>query len=216
MKLPFLASFIVFIIIFNITSRRVSRKFEQKEADFWEKEREANGVRKKSLENLEYIHIPLQLLPFDTYGENEVLKKAEEEVLALKDEKIVNFTGITNTDLKLEYGAANITALTQYDQNYTSLVVALQKWGQELYNQARFTDATTVLEFAVKTRSDISGTYRLLIDMYKTKLGLVSSEISRKLEALIPIAQELNSLSKNQILGMINDAMPEGTKTEAV
>ena len=206
MKLPFLASFIILIILFNVSSRRVSRKVEQKEADFWEKERQANSVRKKSLENLEYIHIPVQLLPFDTYEDNEILRKAEEEVLALKDEKIVNFTGITNTDLKLEYGAANITVLSQYDQNYTSLVVALQKWGQELYNQGRFEDATNVLEFAVKTRTDISGTYRLLIDMYKTKLGLIESEIDHKLEALIPIANGLNSLSRVQILNMIDEA----------
>lgn len=207
MKLPFLASFIVLIILFNLSSRRVSRKVEQQEADFWEKERAANSVRKKSLENLEYIHIPTQLLPFETYGENEILRKAEEEILALKDEKIVNFTGITNTDLKLEYGAANITALTQYDLNYTALVVALQKWGQELYNQARFEDACAVLEFAVKTRTDISGTYRLLIDMYKTKLGLVESEIVHKLQALNPIANELNSLSRNQITKMISEAL---------
>lgn len=207
MKLPFLASFIVLIVLFNISSRRVSRKVEQQEADFWEKERAANSVRKKSLENLEYIHIPTQLLPFETYGENDILRKAEEEILALKDEKIVNFTGITNTDLKLEYGAANITALTQYDLNYTALVVALQKWGQELYNQGRFEDACTVLEFAVKTRTDISGTYRLLIDMYKTKLGLVESEISHKLQALTPIANELNSLSRNQITKMIDEAL---------
>jgi len=207
MKLPFLASFIVLIVLFNISSRKVSRKVEQQEADFWEKERAANSVRKKSLENLEYIHIPTQLLPFETYGENDILRKAEEEILALKDEKIVNFTGITNTDLKLEYGAANITALTQYDLNYTALVVALQKWGQELYNQGRFEDACTVLEFAVKTRTDISGTYRLLIDMYKTKLGLVESEISHKLQALTPIANELNSLSRNQITKMIDEAL---------
>ena len=89
MKLPFLASFIVLIVLFNISSRRVSRKVEQQEADFWEKERAANSVRKKSLENLEYIHIPTQLLPFETYGENDILRKAEEEILALKDEKIV-------------------------------------------------------------------------------------------------------------------------------
>ena len=135
MKFPFFASFIVMGIFFNISMRRVSRKVEQKEEDFWERERSANNVRKKSLDTLEYIHIPYDLLPFETYGENGILKSAEEELLALKDEKIVNFTGISNTDLKLEYGTANITLLTQYDQNYTSMVVSLQKWGEELYNQ---------------------------------------------------------------------------------
>ena len=204
MKFPFLASFILLIVFLNLRMRSVSRKEEQKEANFWERELASNSVRKKSLENLDYIHIPVDLLPFGTAGDNEILKKSEEELLALKDEKIVNLTGITNTDLKLEYGAANITQLSQFDQNYTALVCSLQNWGQELYNQGRFEDARDVLEFAVKTRSDITATYRLLIDMYKTKLGLNEEEIARKLDALIPIAKNLNALSRNTILKLLD------------
>ena len=188
MRLPFFASFIILAIFFNISMRRVSRKIDQKEADFWEKERESNNVRRKSLENLEYVHIPFDLLPFGTAGDNESLQKAEEDLKALQFEKMVNFTGISNTDLKLEYGTANITALTQYDQNYTTLVRALQNWGELLYNNGRFEDAAAVLEFAVKTRTDITGTYRLLIDMYNTKLGLSEEEIQKKIDGLIPIA----------------------------
>ncbi len=203
MKLPFLASFIVMCIVFNFLSRRVSRKQEQNEENFWKRESEANSTRKKSLENLDYIHIPTDLLPFGTAGDNKALQEAEDAVTALKDEKIVNFTGITNTDLKLEYGTANITVLTQYDQNYTSLVTALQKWGKELYDQGRFEDSAKVLEFAVKTRTDITATYRILVDMYKTKLGLNEEEIKRKIEGLIPIAKNLNSLSKNTILELL-------------
>ena len=183
--------------------RRVSRKTEEREQNFWERESQANNVRKKSLENLEYVHIPFNLLPFGTAGDNNILQEAEDELTALKDEKIVNLTGITNTDLKLEYGTANITPLTQYDQNYTALVCSLQKWGQELYNQGRFEDATAVLEFAVKTRTDITGTYRLLIDMYQTKLGFNEEEIKRKLDALYPIAKNLNSLSRATILRLL-------------
>ncbi len=209
MKFPFLASFILLIILFNVATRRVSRKVEEKEEKFWERELASNNVRKKSLEELEYIHIPIDQLPFNTYGDSEVLKSAEEELLALKDEKIVNFTGIPNTDLKLQYGTANITVLTQYDQNYTSMVIALQKWGQELYNQGRFEDATKVLEFSMKTRTDISGTYRLLVDMYKTKLGYNETTIRKKLEAMLPIAKELNALSRQQIVNLINSNLEQ-------
>ncbi len=208
MKFPFLASFILLCIFLNFNMRRVSRKTEQKEENFWAREAQSNNTRKKSLENLEYVHIPVDLLPFGTAGDNDILQKAEEEVLALKDEKIVNLTGISNTDLKLEYGTANITALTDYDQNYTVLVCALQKWGQELYDVGRYEDACKVLEFAVKTRTDISGTYRLLVDLYKTKLGLNEEEIQRKIDGLIPIAKNLNSLSRISILKMLQ---PEPT-----
>lgn len=212
MKFPFLASFILLCIVLNISMRRVSRKTEQREEEFWETELKSNNVRKKSLDELQYVHIPVDLLPFDTYGDNDVLKSAEEELLALKDEKIVNLTGITNTDLKLTYGTANITVLTQYDQNYTAMVIALQKWGQELYNQNRFEDATKVLEFALKTRTDISGTYKLLVDMYKTKLGYNEAKIKEKLEAMLPIAKDLNALSRQQILTLINSNLEPSAK----
>lgn len=203
MKFPFFASFVVIAIFFNISMRRVTRKEESREADFWKKEHDANNVRKKSLENLDYVSIPLDLLPFGTAGDNASLKEAEKNVLDLKDEKIVNLTGITNTDLKLEYGTANITELTKFDQNYTSLVCALQDWGKQLYELGRYEDASKVLEFAVKTKSDITATYRLLVDMYKTKLGLNEEEIKRKIEGLIPIAKNLNSLSQKTILSIL-------------
>lgn len=213
MKFPFLATFILFIVLFNIRIRLVSRKEEQKEEKFWDRELRSNSVRKKSLDTLEYVHLPYDLLPFGTAGDDENLQEIEDELTALKDLKIVNLTGITNTDLKLEYGTANITALTEYDQNYTSLVIALQKWGDALYTLGRFEDAASVLEFAVKTRTDITATYRLLIDMYKTKLGLNEQEIQRKLDGLVPIANSLNSLSRSTILKLLepsdNDSDPE-------
>jgi hypothetical protein len=203
MKFPFLATFILFIVLFNIRLRLASRKEEQKEEKFWDRELRSNSVRKKSLDTLEYVHLPYYRLPFGTAGEDENLQAIEDELTALKDLKIVNLTGITNTDLKLEYGTANITALTEYDQNYTNLVIALQKWGDALYTLGRFEDATSVLEFAVKTRTDITATYRLLIDMYKTKLGLNEQEIQRKLDGLVPIANSLNSLSRSTILKLL-------------
>ncbi|SDA79550.1 hypothetical protein SAMN02910275_02969 [Butyrivibrio sp. INlla18] len=212
MKLPFLASFIILAIFFNISMRRVSRKVEQKEEDFWERERKSNEVRRKSLEGLEYVHIPFNLLPFDTAGDNEALQNAENDLKALAFEKIVNFTGISNTDLKLEYGTANITALTQYDQNYTTLVRALQNWGELLYNQGRYEDASKVLEFSVKTRTDVTATYRLLVDIYKTKLELSEEEIEKKINGLIPIAKNLNSLSKRPILQLLGVPMDETKK----
>ena len=203
MKFPFLASIIIVAFFFNVSMRRVSRKEEAREMSFWEKERKSNNVRRKSLENLDYICIPVDVLPFGTSGSNKELENSEQNVLALKDEKIVNLKGITNTDLKLEYGTANITELSLYDQNYTALVRALQNWGKALYDAGRYEDSAKVLEFAVKTRSDITATYKLLIDMYKTKLFLSAPEIEKKINSLIPIADNLNSLSRLTILKLL-------------
>ena len=51
---------------------------------------------------------------------------------SLKDEQIVNFTGISNTDLKLSFGAANLPTLSRFDQNYTLLARALHAQYRQL------------------------------------------------------------------------------------
>ena len=166
MKFPFLASFILLCIVMNLLMRRTSRKTEEQEASFWEKELQSNNVRKKSLENLEYIHIPFDLLPFGTAGDDKTLQDAENELTALKDEKIVNLTGISNTDLKLEYGAPNITELSRYDQNYTTLVTTLQKWADELSNLNEEDAAFRIMEYMIEIKCDIGKTYRMLGKKY--------------------------------------------------
>ena len=203
MKLPIFTSFILLVIITQIAIRRSDSKAQKAENDFWERERQANGTRRKSLENLNYIHIPLDKLPFGIMPENTEVMSCESGIKGLSNVKIVNFTGYSNTDLKLEYGAPNITELSNYDQNYTLLVTTLQKWAKELYNAGYYAEATTILEYAVSTRSDITASYRLLCDMYQSKLGLSTDEMKKKVDALVPIAESLNSLSKTQILECI-------------
>ncbi len=206
MNLPFFTSFIILVLITQLAIRRNDIKTQKSEDDFWEKERKANSTRKKSLDNLNYIHIPLERLPFGKMPDNIEVVSCEDSIKSLSDKKIVNFTGLTNTDLKLEYGTANITSLSAYDQNYTVLVTTLQKWAKELYDAGFYSEATSLLEFSVSTRSDVTASYKLLCDMYQTKLGLSKDEMRRKIDALVPIAESLNSLSKSQILDLLKDA----------
>ena len=72
-----------------------------------------------------------------------------------------------------------------------------------------------VLEFAMRTRTDITGTYKLLVDMYKTKLGYNEAKIREKLEAMLPIAKDLNALSRQQIVSLINSSL-EPSEADAV
>ena len=136
-------------------------------------------------------------------------KDAADRIRHLREEesKIVNLTGFTNTDLKLEYGVANITDLIQYDTNYSSLVTALQDCAKALYEAGKYVEAKQVLEFSVQTGSDIRESYRLLIDLYKSKLFLDKQTMELHVNALLPIAEGLRSLSKNAILSMIYEAL---------
>ena len=78
MILPYFASFIVFIILLTYEIRKNTRLAKKLEAGFWDREVKANATRKKSLEHLDYIIVPLDSLPFST-------ENTDEEILDLHD-----------------------------------------------------------------------------------------------------------------------------------
>ena len=198
-------SFLSIMIYMKITTNRFNTGDEKR----LEEERLANSVRKKSLDDLEYITIPFDSLPFTVTKEeaeagpvpdtDEVLAADEEAVLALKDKKIVNFTGISNTDLKLNYGAPNLPVLTEYDQNYTSLVKSLDSWGNHLLERGLKAEARTVLEFAVSCRTDLKSSYIPLADLY------VDSFEFDKLDHLIEVADGINSIMRGPIVRALKE-----------
>ena len=194
MKFYVLASLIVFIMVIGHNVRKSKNEQATKEMSFWEKEKRANETRRQPLDGLDYIKIPLDRLPMHTMEENERVAECLRIVNELSTEQVVNLTGITNTDLKLEYGAANITVLTQFDQNYTALASTLQQWADLLYNEGFLDECRQILEFAVETRTDVSRCYDRLSDIY-----LQNGE-NDKISELIKTAETLNSLNKEVIL----------------
>ncbi len=166
MKIPFLASFIVFVSLLSLAIKRSNRAVQKKQEQFWERERQANHVRRKPLDDLDYITVPMDALPVTVMTEDATVKDCLDTLSTLSREKIVNFAGITNTDLKLTYGTANITVLSQYDQNFTLLVQILQKWAETLHGAGYVAEARQVLEYAVSIHSDAGTSYRLLASLY--------------------------------------------------
>ena len=207
MKFPFFASFIVFCLWLTYEIHKSGRKEEQSADAFWERESEANRTRRKPLDDLSYITIPFDTLPMDTMKDDPEIADCYDTLHSLSEEPIVNLTGISNTDLKLMYGAPNIGLLTQYDQRYTVLARTLQKLAVLLYQRGCIKDAEAILTFAVSTRTDVSASYRLLASIYK-ELGT-----PKKINDLIPVAEGLNSPMAPHIVSYLKDAadghMPE-------
>ena len=160
------------------------------------------STRKKPLDALPYVRIPLDALPFQIMSEDPRILELHQAVQNLAEKKIVNLTGLTNTDLKLKYGAANLTTLSQYDQDYTMLARTLQKWALLLYENGYLNEAQQILEFAVSTRTDVSGSYRLLASIYH-QTGYTS-----KINDLIETAKTLQSVMKNPIVRMLQEFDP--------
>jgi hypothetical protein len=200
MKLPFFASFIIFILVLSHRIHRQRNEAAAKEKAFWDREQAANSVRRKSLDNLEYIHIPLDSLPTTLLTDNEKVADCINILNDLSADKIVNFTGYTNTDLKLEYGTANIGLLSEYDQRYTTLVTTLQKWADVLWDADYKKEAADIMEFAVSTRTDVSHTYHRLAQYYN------ETGQSEKIQGLIDTAKELRSVSKASIVRTLQES----------
>lgn len=136
-----------------------------------------------------YVRAPEYTAPL-----SEELAETELALCKLADSRILNLTGVSNTELRLTYGTANLDPLTAYDQNFTTLIRSLQKWGSLLASADRKQDAVTVLSYAVSIGSDIAGTYALLARLYKEQ-----GDFS-KIEELKEAAEELTTLMKPSIL----------------
>lgn len=202
MKTLFLSSLIVFCALIAYENKKHSKMEEKFKQDFWEREAKSNNVRKKSLDNLPYITIPFEKLPMEALRDDAAVSECHRQLTALSSQKIVNLTGYTNTDLKLEYGTANITRLSEYDANYTLLVRTLQEWAEALYKQNYMAETVTVLEFAISTGTDVSHSYYLLADLYD------AAGNSEKKASLLSAAENLRSSIKNTIVRTLQGSGP--------
>lgn len=194
---PVLTLFLIFILYYAYRRSQISKIETEKETAFWNREQEANTTLKKDIEHLNYITIPLEDFPIGQYPAEDLLE-IESELTALAGEKILNLTGISNTDLKLQYGVANLEILSAYDENFTKLVRLLVDYAQILADDSHTEDAVRVLEFGVKIQSDVTQNYLLLAQLYQSRGESV------RIRSLIEAAGLLNSLSKDTIQKKLN------------
>ncbi len=195
-----LASLIIFCSLLSMQLKRSKKENKETEQSFWNREHKANSVRKKPLDDLEYITIPMDRFPTALLRDNPYINDCIETLETLSEQPIVNFTGYSNTDLKLEYGTANITVLTEYDQNYTTLVRTLQKWADLLLEKGFSGEAEILMEYAISIHTDISKTYYKLAEMYAVRLE------NERVRELIETAESLRSANKKIIVRTLQES----------
>ncbi len=199
MKYPFFASFIILILVIRHAIRRNRNIDESSRAAFWEKERKANETRKKPLDDLIYITPDTSAFPMDLMPENEEIADCRRIIEELKKEKIVNLTGITNTDLKLRYGVANLPVLTSYDDRFTLLVQTYEKWADILWENGYAKEAVPILEEQVRIHADVTSVYKRLAAYYK------ENNTPEKISGLREVAETLNATSRSVILRYLDE-----------
>lgn len=199
MNFLIIASTLVLAVAIAIASSKSRENAAAMEREFWQRERAANNTRRKPLDDLNYIKLPMEIFPMELLQDVPRVEDYRQIILSLNEQPIVNFTGLSNTELKLRYGAPNITLLTTYDQNYTLLARTLQQWAQALYDNGFSKEACQLLEFAVSTGTDVSATYRLLCRIYQ------ENNTPEKIGALYPIAESLSSAMQKPIVRMLQE-----------
>lgn len=165
--LPIIITTLVWVLNHNIKRNRVNNK--ETVRDYLKREEEANSVRKKDISNLPYIKVPLDNLPIDITLNDEKkqsqIEKYRKQIDYLADKTMLNLIGISNTELKEQYGVANLDKLITYDQNYSRMFSNLQWYAAEIYDEYP-AEAAKIMKYMVDTGTDIIGTYELLGNYY--------------------------------------------------
>jgi uncharacterized protein HemY len=155
-----LAILIIVAVVLHRSIRKSNDAQQSAEERFWRREQAANFTRRKDISNLDYLTIPLEKIPQNLHTE------AENTLVRLSSCQMLNLTGKTNTDLKLEYGPANLEALTQFDDNFTEFVKTVPVYAKELIDNGQTDEAKELLELAVSYQADASAVYTTLADLY--------------------------------------------------
>lgn len=181
--------------VISRTNAYQKNKLENERKAFWLRESEANNTRKKDISNLDYIVIPIDKLPCENLKSIDSFKY--NTLNELSAEKILNLSQYTNTDLKLMYGVANLEALSDYDNNYTKLIVLLNEIGELLLDYPN--DAKAFLEYGISIGSDIRTTYEMLANIY------INGNDTSAYNKLIENAEKITSISKSAIITKLHN-----------
>lgn len=189
----FLGIFIIIALWLAYEKNKTAKVSSNKSKNFWQRETQADLVRRKDISNLPYIVIPYDKLPF---GETEDIEitEVQDNLKKLKDSKIINLTGYSNTDLKFEYGAPNLHLLSEYDHNFTLMTRYLYKWACLLMEKGDALSAKIILEFGIECGTDISGNYTLLARIYSDEQDIIS------IQELIQKAGNIRTMMKDSTI----------------
>lgn len=194
---PIFGLFLIFVLWQAYERGKSTRIFKQKSDDFWKRESDSNSVRKKNLDTLTYTKVNEKILLenlWSSHPEDETLAECSNTLQSLMNERILNLTGKTSTDIKLEYGVANLNDVSLYDDNFTTLIKTVVQYGDRLVELNNKSAAITVYEFGIDSLSDISSNYKSLASLY------IEMGTPEKIDHLIDVAQSLNSMMKDSII----------------
>ena len=199
---PLFGLFLIFVLWQAYERNKADKKNKKASDDFWQKEADANSVRKQPLDKVDYITINENLLInnlWQNHPKDDDLVAYSDTLKQLMDKRILNLTGKTSTDIKVQYGVANLNEVTSYDDNYTLMVKTIADYGTKLMELGNTSAAITVFEFGIDSLTDISINYKHLANLY------VAAGEREKINNLLEAADKLDSMMKSSIIKVLKE-----------
>ncbi|MBO5371678.1 MAG: hypothetical protein J6A75_03050 [Lachnospiraceae bacterium] len=195
--------FLAFLAVYAMKRRHQDIAQKKVTEDFFERERQANSVRKKDISHLDYLPFSLAALPIGKYTDEQLLTH-EESLKQLADKKLLNLSSYSNTDLKLMYGAPNFPILSEYDDNYHTLASTLLNYATRLIEIEKKADAIAVLEYAMTLSIDSSQIYLLLANLY------TENHTPEKIQNIIAIVSSMDKAFQKLVLPKLEACRIDG------
>ena len=198
----FFILFLTFLFIWSHNLRKRQKTHEAEKAAFWSKEEQSLAVRKKEIPAELYFHPDISRLNFPALEldpvATEKYQTLEKQIRNSVSLPMLSLSGMSNTDLRLNFGTANQPVITQAEENYEAFLNFLHEYAVLMNEHGRPEEAIAALEEAVRLKSDISQHYFLLADLYRAKADAAS------LQTLTALAKDMTSTSKQKILNYLN------------
>lgn len=193
MRIPIISIlFIILIIMLQLKLRKSGHIGSKKEA-YLKRESLASKTRKKSLENLHYYKIDLNALSIPCNATSSILR-IYDRIQDYSQLPMVNFDGKDNTELKMEYGVANLTTLITYESTYQNLLHQLYDFAERLYEEGFVKEASLPLIEAIRLDSTMSKHFLLLSTL------LNELRDYERLEALLSKVKTMEIHKKDNII----------------
>ncbi len=156
---------LILIFLIRYHSNKQERLQKQTANEFRLHELEALTARKQDISGLPYLIADSEKLPVLDNPNDEIAGRLA-RLRSMNGKQLLNLSNISNTDLRLSYGAANFPFLSACDADYMTYTQELYRLGQNLHEAGQDAAALQTLEYALELHTDTGNTYRLLGELY--------------------------------------------------
>ncbi|MBN2220823.1 MAG: hypothetical protein JW708_01370 [Vallitaleaceae bacterium] len=188
--------FCIFVGLFYYHIKRTTRLERLEREKFWSKEEASLIVRKKDFHKEDFLIPNLASLKLD--ASHPEIAQLIQKIKTLATYDMMSFPELSNTELRLQFGTANQSIISQNEENYHSFLRCLASYGKIMLEYQDFEEAKHAFEECIRLKSDFSEHYVELAKLY------LQEDKHSEMEALIEKARSLSTLNKDIILNRLS------------